>query len=70
MVDTEIRLIIFFGAKDAEAVYSQQKRLGANCGSYHELLIAKLRLKLRRVGKTTGPLRYGLNQIPTIIQWN
>ena len=67
---TKIRRIIFFAAKGGEALYSQQKRLGANCGSYHELLIAKFRLKLKRVGKTTRPLRYGLCQIPMIIQWN
>ena len=39
-------------------------RLGADCGSDHELLIAKLRLKLKKVGKTTRPFRYDLNQIP------
>ena len=39
-------------------------RLGANCGSDHELLIAKFRLKLKKVGKTTRPFRYDLNQIP------
>ena len=39
-------------------------RLGADCGSDHELLIAKFRLKLKKVGKTTKPLRYDLNQIP------
>ena len=39
-------------------------RLGADCGSDHELLIAKFRLKLKKVGKTTRPLRYDLNQIP------
>ena len=38
--------------------------MGANCGSYHELLIAKFRLKLKKVGKTTRPFRYDLNQIP------
>ena len=38
-------------------------RLGANCGSDHELLIAKFRLKLMKVGKTTRPFRYDLNQI-------
>ena len=37
--------------------------MGANCGSDHELLIAKLRLKLKKVGKTTRPFRYDLNQI-------
>ena len=65
MVNTKIRLIIFFAAKVGEAVYSQQKtRLGADCGSDHELLIAKFRLKLKKVGKTTTPLRYDLHQIP------
>ena len=39
-------------------------RLGADCGSDHELLIAKFRLKLKKVGKTTRPFRYDLNQIP------
>ena len=62
MVNTEIRLIIFFAAKDGEALYSQQ-RPGANCGSDHELLIAKFRLKLRKGGKTTRPFRYDLNKI-------
>ena len=38
--------------------------LGADCGSNHELLIAKFRLKLKKVGKTTRPFRYDLNQIP------
>ena len=53
MVNTEIRLIIFFAAIDGEALYSQQKiRPGANCGSNHELLIAKFRPKLKKVGKT------------------
>ena len=39
-------------------------RLRADCGSDHELLIAKFRLKLKKVGKTTRPCRYDLNQIP------
>ena len=65
MVNTEIRLIIFFSAKNGEALYSQQKRRpGADCGSDHELLIAKFRLKLKKVGETTRPFRYDLNQIP------
>ena len=67
MVNTEIRLIIFFAAKDREALYSQQqqqKRPGANCGSHHELLITKFRLKLKKLGKTARPFRYDLNQIP------
>ena len=64
MVNTEIRLIIFFAAKDGEALYSQKKtRPGADCGSDHDLLIAKFRLKLKKVGKTTRPFRCELNQI-------
>ena len=43
---------------------SAKTRLGADCGSYHELLIAKFRLKLKKAGKTTRPFRYDLNQIP------
>ena len=38
--------------------------MGADCGSGHELLIVKFRLKLKKVGKTTRPFRYDLNQIP------
>ena len=65
MVNIEIRLIIFFAAEAAEALYSQQKaRPGADCGSDHEFLLAKFRLKLKKVGKTTRPFRYDLNQIP------
>jgi len=62
MVNTEIRLIIFFAAKDGEALYSQQKQDQELTGSDHELLIAKFRLKLKKVGKTTRPFRYDLNQ--------
>ena len=51
-------------AKDGEALYSQQKRLGADWGSDHELLIAKFRLKLKKVGKITRPFRHDLNKIP------
>ena len=50
-VNTKIRLIIVFAAKDGEAPYSQQTRPGADCGSDHELLIAKFRLKLKKVGE-------------------
>ena len=46
------------------SIQSATTRLGADCGSDHELLIAKFRLKLKKVGKTTGPLRYDLNKIP------
>ena len=48
-----------------EKLYTVSKpRPGADCGSDHELLIAKFRLKLNKVGKTTRPLRYALNQTP------
>ena len=48
-----------------EKLYTVRKtRLGADCGSDHELLIAKFRLKLKKVGKTARPFRYDLNQIP------
>ena len=62
MVNTEIRLIIFFAAKDGEALYSQQKQ-------DRELTVAQItntlfRLKLKKVGKTTKPFSYDLNQIP------
>ena len=64
MVDTEIRLIIYFAAKDGEAIYSQQKQ-------DQELTVAQIMtsllpnsdLKLKKVGKTTRPFRYDLNQI-------
>ena len=47
-----------------EKLYTVSKnRPGANCGSCRELLIAKFRLKLKKVGKTTRPFRYDLNQI-------
>ena len=60
MVNTEIILIIFFAAKYGEALYSQP----SDYGSDHELLTAKFRLKLKKVGITTRPFRYDLNQIP------
>ena len=48
-----------------EKLYKVSKRRpGTDCGSDHELLIAKFRLKLKKVGKTTRPFRYNLNQIP------
>ena len=48
-----------------EKLYTVGKtRLGADCGSDHELLIAKFSLKFKEVGKTTRPFRYDLNQIP------
>ena len=48
-----------------EKLYTvSQTRPGADCGTDHELLIARFRLKLKKVGKTTRPFRYNLNQIP------
>ena len=46
------------------SIWSAKTRSGADCGSGHKLLIAKFRLKLKKVGKTTRPLWYDLNQIP------
>ena len=63
MVNTEIRLIIFFAAKDGEALYSQQKQVW-------ELTVAQImnsllqNSDLKRVEKTTRPFRYDLHQIP------
>ena len=63
MVNTEIRLIIFFAAKDGEALYHQQKQDQELTVAHHELIV-KFRLKLKKVGKTIRPFRYDLNQIP------
>ena len=56
MVNTEIRLIIFFVATDGDALYSSKNKT-RSCGSDHEFTV-KFRLKLKKVGKTTRPLRY------------
>ena len=65
MVNTEIRLIVFFaGQRLRSSIQSAKTRLGDDCGSDHEFLIAKFRLKLKKVKKTTRPFRYDLNQIP------
>ena len=51
-----------------EKFYTVSKiRLGADCGSDHELLISKFTLKLKNVGETTRPFTYNLNEIPMII---
>ena len=50
--------------RQRRSIQSTKTRPGADCGSDHELLIAKFRLKLKKVGKTTRPFRYDLNQIP------
>ena len=62
MVNTEIGLIIFFAAKDGEALYSQQKQDQEL--TVAQIIIAKFRLKLKKVGKTTRPFSYDLYQIP------
>ena len=62
MVYTKIRLIIFFAAKSS--IQSAKTRLGPDFGSDHQHLIEKFRYKLKKVGKTTRPFRYDLNQIP------
>ena len=65
MVKTEIRLIVFFAVKEGKAlIQSAKTQPGADCGSDHELLIEKFRLKLKKIGKTIRPFRYDLNQIP------
>ena len=70
MVNTEIRLVIFFAAKVGKAlIQSAKTRLGADCGSDHELLISKFRLKLKKVGKTARPFRYDSIKSLMIIQW-
>ena len=46
------------------SIQLEKTRLGADCGPGHELLIAKFRLKLKKVEKNTRPFRYDLNQIP------
>ena len=64
MVNIKIRLILFFKARRRNSIQSAKPRPGADCVSDHELLIATFRLKLKKVGKTTTPFRYDLNQIP------
>ena len=65
MVNTEIRLITFFAAKDGEDLYSQQKQdWGLTVAQTMNSL-----LKLKKIGKTTRPFRYDLNQIPYDIHW-
>ena len=64
-------MVIFFAAKDGEVLYNQQKQeleLTA-AHSDHELLIAKFRLKLKKVGEITGPFRYNIIKSLMIKQW-
>ena len=55
---------ILCGQRWRRSIQSAKTRPGADCGSDHQLLIAKFRLKLKKVVKTTRPFRYELNQIP------
>ena len=55
---------ILFSQRWRSSIQSAKTRLGADCGLDHDLLIAKFKLKLKKVGKTTRPFRYDLNQIP------
>ena len=64
MVNTKIRLIILCRQRWRSSIQSAKARPGTDCGSNHELLFAKFRLKLKKVGETTTPIRYDLNQIP------
>ena len=79
MANTEIRLYflqpkmeksdyILCSQRWRSSIQSAKTRLGADCGSDHELLIAKFRFKLKKVGKTTRPFRYDLNQIPYTVK--
>ena len=61
MANIKIRLIIFFAARDGDALNRQQKQDRELTGSGHEILIAKFRLKLKKVEKTTTPFRYDLS---------
>ena len=54
---------IIFSQRWRNYIQSVKTRPGADCGSDHQLLIGKFRLKLRKVGKTNRPFRYDLNQI-------
>ena len=55
---------ILCSQRGRSSIQSAKTRLGADCGSDHELLITKFRLKLKKEGKTTRPFQYDLNQIP------
>ena len=55
---------ILYSQRWRSPIQSAKTRLGADCGSDHELLIAKFRLKLKNIGKTTRPFRYDIHQIP------
>ena len=64
MVNTEIKHYILCSQRWRISIQTAKTRPGTDCGSDHELLIAKFRLKLKKVGKTTRPFTYDLNHIP------
>ena len=64
MVDTNQIDYILCSQRWRSSIQSAKTRPGANCGSDHELLIAKFRLKLKKMEKTTRSFRYDLNQTP------
>ena len=66
MVNTKIRLIIFFAAKDGEALYSQQKQDLTMTVTQIMSFYCKTQSYLKKAGKTTRPFRYNLNQIPYV----
>ena len=68
MVNTQITDYILCSQRWRNSTQSAKTRLGADCGSDHELLIAKFRLKWKKVGKTTTSFRYDLNQIPYTVE--
>ena len=65
MINSDVRSIVLFEAKDGATLQSAETRPGADYGSDHELLTAKSGLKLKSIGKTTGLFMYDLNQIPS-----
>ena len=65
-INLTVRKSILCSQRWRNSIQSAKTRLEADCGSDHELLIVKVRLKLKKVGETTRPFRYDLNQIPYI----
>ena len=59
-----IYIYILCSQRWRSSIQSAKTRSGADCSSEHELLIAKFRIKLKKVGKTTRPFRYDIDQIP------
>ena len=68
MAHARIRVTVFFAAKDGEAMWSAKASSGAGCGSDHELLIVKFRLRLKKGENSTRPFRFDLNQVPHVVE--